>query len=460
MLKRIERAVFFFAVFFLPFQAGKHFWPDFSFVGGLRVDYLSPTLHATDILIILLFLMVVLEWIRGIRRIRVRLNLPFSLVGFYCGLRGALAVGKGIRIGRRIIFFLVFLFLLIFPFFFASSPEAVIFGGIKFLEFSFFAIYIAKKLSFRDKDVLIDSLSIGAIIVSFIAIIQFLKQGSVGGFLYLLGERTFTSSTIGIANMSLDGALILRSYSTFPHPNILAFFLFMVVILAFFKVKNEKDLYEKIFLMITLLISAIALFLTFSRTVIICFLLFAVYYFVFSFKKKKVKMSVFTLLFLGVVVTISYFVVYSSRFFDFDSFLQGFVPRQDLLNVAMLIFRESPIVVGVGINNFYIHEILYQKNISSTLLQPVHNIYALVLVEIGLLGLLGFLGFFRESVKILLKKIIKYKRKELKDFYKGVLVLMVSIMFVGFFDHFFLTLQQGQMMLALIIGLAWSRTRN
>src|SRR5687767_1088681 len=41
---------------FLPTQLGKHFWPEYSLLSGFRVDYLSPTLYLTDMLVLLLFL--------------------------------------------------------------------------------------------------------------------------------------------------------------------------------------------------------------------------------------------------------------------------------------------------------------------------------------------------------------------------------------------------------------------
>src|ERR1035437_9579523 len=48
-------AIFFYLLLlFLPTQFGKHFWPNFSYVYGIRIDYLSPTLYFTDVLIILI----------------------------------------------------------------------------------------------------------------------------------------------------------------------------------------------------------------------------------------------------------------------------------------------------------------------------------------------------------------------------------------------------------------------
>ena len=46
-----EKILLFLTILFLPTQLGKHFWPQFSYIYSLRVDYLSPTLYFWDILV-------------------------------------------------------------------------------------------------------------------------------------------------------------------------------------------------------------------------------------------------------------------------------------------------------------------------------------------------------------------------------------------------------------------------
>src|SRR4051812_29891213 len=45
--------LYFLLLLLLPTQLGKHFWPPFAFVHGLRIDYLSPTVYLTDLLLLL-----------------------------------------------------------------------------------------------------------------------------------------------------------------------------------------------------------------------------------------------------------------------------------------------------------------------------------------------------------------------------------------------------------------------
>jgi O-antigen ligase len=82
-------------------------------------------------------------------------------------------------------------------------------------------------------------------------------------------------------------------------------------------------------------------------------------------------------------------------------------------------------------------------------LQPVHNIFLLVLVESGLIGLIGFLMF-------LFGPILLHKPSNLLTKSQGVGLLLI-IIFLGMVDHYFLTLPQGQRVLFLVWGLLLAR---
>ena len=50
---KLYQLLFSLLILLLPTQLGRHFWPSYSFVFGLKVDYLSPTLYLTDIFLVL-----------------------------------------------------------------------------------------------------------------------------------------------------------------------------------------------------------------------------------------------------------------------------------------------------------------------------------------------------------------------------------------------------------------------
>ena len=79
--------------------------------------------------------------------------------------------------------------------------------------------------------------------------------------------------------------------------------------------------------------------------------------------------------------------------------------------------------------------------LSSWIHQPVHNIYLLIASETGLIGLILFLVFIFQ----LFRKIIG------QEYF--LLLIVFSFLFIGLFDHFFWTLQQGQLMFWLTLGI-------
>src|ERR1035437_8081006 len=81
-LAKISKLFFYLLILFLPTQLGKHFWPNSSFVYGLRLDYLSPTLYFTDILILLIFVFSLPQLLQLIKNSSKKYLLGFVL--FFC----------------------------------------------------------------------------------------------------------------------------------------------------------------------------------------------------------------------------------------------------------------------------------------------------------------------------------------------------------------------------------------
>lgn len=432
MREKFEKIIFFILIFFLPNQLGKHFWPQFSFVTGVRVDYLSPTLYVTDILILILFIV--------------------SLLDSYLVKQSGLNVARILNHLPTGVFFLFVLSLMVSTVT-SKSPSAAVFGTVKLLEFCFLGFYTAYRLKKKDIKTISKIFVVNAVFISTLTIWQFAKQESIGGFFYYLGERTFNSSTIGIANMAVNGQLILRPYATFPHPNVLAFFLFFVNTFIFSRIVYEKEAVKKVFYMAVLFLSSIALFLTFSRVIILLYVL-TLFYFLFKCINKKLAMFI--------TVSVLLFFLWSStlfyRFFDTTILLKDWNSRKELIDISISIFKEHPFF-GVGLKNFFYHASLYQKTIGPTLFQPVHNIFILVLVEIGIIGFFLFCTFLTKSFQRLLRTMRETKSREMRAFYRSTFFIFSAMLIVGIFDHFFLTLQQGQLMLAVILGFAWTKMR-
>src|SRR5258708_7934878 len=256
-MTKVERTLFYLFILLLPTQLGKHFWPDFSIVSGIRIDYLSPIVYVTDVLVFLLLVNFLLR-----QRVFVISNLKTQISNLH------LKSQKYYRVDAAIILFFLCNIL------FASRPLLSLYGFVKLSELAFLAIYLARTTrSYVQVQQVSVLFACSSIFESLLAISQYLNQGSLNGIFYYFGERTFTGDTPGIANAAIGGTLILRPYATFPHPNVLAGYLLIAMVLLWsFLLKNKNHLLQ-VSAVGSLIISRIALLLTFSR---ICILLWAV----------------------------------------------------------------------------------------------------------------------------------------------------------------------------------------
>lgn len=409
-MRLFERLIFFSLLATIPIQLGKHFWPEFSFVQGIRVDYLAPTFYVTDIIFLLLFVI-------SLKRLSTQLFAFFKKPVFV-----ALALGVIVALP------------------FSYSPLESVYSALKLFEFLYIGIYVSRIEFKKYREDITFLFLLGGLVEVVIAFFQFCSQASLGGVFYYLGERTFSVSTPGIATFRLGEHLILRSYGTFPHPNVLAFYLLIgfTFLLFSLRLKNER---KTIIFSICLAILLVGIILTFSRSIIIfvmaIIMIWAIKY--ASGMRKQIRVRIGVVAALGICITISLLMQRLS-----GEILRDVAYRLELFLIGLKVFVSHPL--GVGLNNFYYHEILFQKQITPTLLQPIHNIYALFIVHLGFFafGIFGFLSI----------QIVKY--------WKGGVIglLMVSALLVGLIDHYLVTLQQGQLMFSLLLGLYFNKVKE
>lgn len=409
-------------IFFMPTQLGKHFWPESSYVLGLRVDYLSPTLYFTDILMLVLGGIFVLQFGKGLwKKLRV----------------------KSFDLGHLALCLLALTFA--YSALFASRPSLVLYGAFKLFEMALFATVTAvvlKDEAFRVK--VFYAFLVAMLFQSFLAIAQFVMQSSIGGAFYFFGERTFSGSTPGIATGVLGQRLVLRPYATSPHPNVLAGFL-LISLLTTFYISQKENLKSRLADTVWAL-SSFVIFLSLSRLVISFTFLFWTIVFLSKSSLKKGRAIVLAFLLATVILTPFLFQRFAGLTLDSETV----VLRERLFSNSLEIALRSP-VFGVGQGHFLVNLPYYTTFYGGTMfLQPVHSVYFLVLSEWGILGIIALaLGIYVMFLRIKKSK-APYKRQ--------LYIIFLSILTIGFFDHYLLTLQQGQMLLAFSIGFIFALT--
>lgn len=441
-IKFKSNQIFYLLILLLPIQLGLHFWPPFAFVNGIRVDYLAPTIYLTDILV----LGILISWL--VDKLRVIMS------------SRALAKSRAWRSPscNDIMIFLLLLIFLIFNIVFAQNQFLAFFKALKILELTLLSIFIIEERpSFK---ITVYCLLIAVCYSSIIAWEQFIKQSSINGPFYFLGERSFNISTPGIARADILGKLILRPYATFPHPNVLAGFLTVVLPFLFFfpQITNSKKTSVLYFPLLLFVLAT--LFITFSRTAWITTLVISLVFF-FMTKKKIIKL--FTVSAIGrwtfglscLLLTFLLPFFWSRMESLFSSNLESLSIREKLINTSIQMFLKYPLT-GVGLNNF-IPEINHFTRINSYQeLQPVHNIFLLITAESGIVGIILFLILIFLIGRKLLNGYMVIWLKQKKPFsylaMQPFILSFSSLLFLSLFDHYFFTLQQTQLLFTIIIG--------
>jgi len=420
----IHKVFFYLLLMFLPTQLGLHFWPSWALVLGRRVDYLSPTLFLTDLLISLLLISWLVTVISRIKHV-VMLHKKYVVLIFCFAILNIV---------------------------FAAGKLVAFWTWIKFFEFVLLGVYIVSTKPNFGRVVL--SLSIGVLYSSLLAVSQFILQHSIGGPLWLLGERSFSAASPGIAQISLclPGAvncpLLLRPYATFSHPNVLGGFLAVtipIILYQFTVLSIAKQRKLKFYYGLTLVLGAFALLFSFSRSAWFVGVLGSA----FLYFEEKRRPQTFRwlldnstiILFLGIVlVTIMLFVP-----LPFFGNGESIVVRRDLAISAIRIWQHAPLM-GVGLGNFLPTLPYFLPSRTIYFLQPAHNIYLLLLSETGIVGM-GVFGFIIWSI-------IRNETKNGRISRYIYRASLVALLLLGLVDHYALTLQQGRLLLTILASLA------
>lgn len=368
--------------FFLPTQLSY----SLSFLNinlnGFRIDYLTPTIYLTDIII---WLIIVL----GVRSIKIT--------------------------KRNIFISLFFVLFIVSNILISDIWIASLYKWLRIIELFLLVVIIRSNKSIDIFKNFIYPLSLSMVVVNLLGILQKINKGSIDGLFYFLGERHY---------LFLDPNVSPYPYSTFSHSNSYAGFLLVFTILLI----QFKNKFNARYFYLSLTLSLIGLVLTNSLNV---YLTISVLVLLLMFKNKKELLKYF--------MFIDYSLV-DQKFVDYAN-LRFISHRIELIKSALVIIKEN-LLLGVGLNNFIPNLVKVNKHyINFWELQPVHNIFLLVLSEVGLIGFIVFVGliFFNFSI-------YNYP--------------LTAILITGLSDHYWLTLQQNILLFTFILTFAFNKSRS
>jgi len=387
--------------FLLSTQLGKHFFFPFSYLSGIRVDYLAPTLYAMDLISFVLLGSLFHEYrliFSSIPRLVHKYMLSIS-IGLLC---------------------------IILNFLLAPSKELWIYTLLRLIQwigvFIFFARYGARSQVFVW---LIWGIMCGAVIQLFLTLTQLSTRQSMQGIMYWLGERQFSIATPSIAKAVIAGKEFLRPYGSFSHPNSLAGF----YLLLYSFVLTQKNTIQPIVRFLLLLISSALVVISFSRAAIVVYAVVNLVYFLQIPSRCKwcvvAKTSVVAFLFIIA--------------FSISGDTQSFDKRLDFTHKAISIILQNP-TTGTGLGGYLIAQHEYPQKFPIFFEQPVHSIYLYTIAQLGIP--LSFLIF---------SYIALYIRPFLR--YSSFVLPVLAVATTGAIDHYWLTLPQNLFLSATIFGI-------
>jgi len=403
MITKIQSFLIYSLFLLLPTQLGHFFFGNFSLVNGVRIDYLAPTIYLTDIIVALLLI------IELIKKPKLITNGAIKFVK-----KNPIILSIGILILGNIVF--------------ATSPLLSIFRWAKVGEM-IVVFLIIKSFPNISKNIIFP-LFIGSLFQLILVSFQIVNGSSLQGFWYLLGERSFSISSPGISKIALGGVEILRPYGTFSHPNSLAGFYLLVY--GYFLFYSKKIILSQILSIsrqLLLAISTILVFLTFSKIAISMLIIITIWH-VFA-QKYKCTLCLAAKLVVPIIIG----GLFLSGTGDIDSISK----RIWLAKSAVQIIISHP-VYGTGLGNYLYSQGAFSIPYSYFFLQPVHNIFLLLISEVGV------------PLSILFGIMLSRILKPLFISQQGVVVIMI-ILITGFFDHYWITLQQNLILLPVVFGL-------
>ncbi|MEK9169941.1 MAG: hypothetical protein AAB788_04320 [Patescibacteria group bacterium] len=379
----------------LPTQLGKHFFFDFSYLSGVRVDYLAPTVYLLDVTVFLLAI--------------VNLKIVFKFFR-----------------NKKV---LISLFLLMINVLFSQLQIISFYWFIKIIEF-LIVFSLAKKIltTLKERSIL-TALFISGLFELFISLMQLINKHSIQGIFYYFGERLLTLSTPGVAKASIQGIEFLRPYGTFSHPNSMAgFFLLLYFFVLIYKKFNRYLALKYLYLFV----SSVLVFISFSKIAIACYLILNTYYLILNTK--------FNCKICKIARVITLFII-SLIFLSATTDPLTVNKRIELMKNSITIIMRYPIQ-GVGLGSYLVEQVKFSSKFYLFFNQPVHNIFLLFFSELGLI--IG--GIIIVFYLFYLRKLIKWSP-----------YLILVIVMTGFFDHYWLTLQQNFLLMGFVTGAILSR---
>jgi O-antigen ligase len=406
-------------VFLIPIQTRILYGPDQSYINWYFSYHLAFFVYLTD----LLFLVCFIAWLI-FDPPKIVWNRTFHLILLYI--------------------FMVFVGLL-----HVKHLNIGLYEAFKWLELFLIVIYVSYTFRTTKRfDLVLLALFLSGIAQSILAICQFHVQHDLN--LAFLGEYIPALGTPGLASLNVFGGKVIRAYGTFPHPNVLAGFLVSSILAGYYLVSRATKTAQWL-IGLGLISLFFGLFFTFSRIAWLAAALGSLVFIVFYFKTQG-KRSLIIVLSALIVSCATIALLFPNLITNRVSKVaeSDAVVNRGLFNhFGVQIMKQNPIL-GVGAGN-YIPAMEHGFRVEPWQYQPPHNIFIFLGAELGIFGVALFTLILFE----IFSRAWTNRRRLLT---LSLLTIGLLYVFIGCFDHYFVTIQQGRLIFFTILGLILALT--
>lgn len=306
----------------------------------------------------------------------------------------------------------------------------------------------AQTLSTVENDWYVFALWAGGIIQGGLGVYQFLNQSVFGS--KWLGMAPQQAMQGGASVIEFGIERWLRAYGSFGSPNSLGIYLAVLLVLGFILYFQIQARHYKILVSAGQLFISSGLLLSFSRGAWLAALVGIVALGFLIFSKEKGLLPLFYkqtsfIALISIFWVIIFFPIFSARF---NTHLRlealSISERASQYAEAISFIKTNPLFgVGPGVFTYALH--IKNPNFPYWQYQPVHNIYVLLVVEMGIVSVL----FLSVVMTGLLRKIIRNNPVYLPV----LLVLLVA----GIFDHWLASMFTGTVFWWVVWGLGYKK---
>lgn len=399
-------------VFLLPWQARWIYGE--SLINGGVFEYGRLSLYGTEILLLALLILGIIAK-RKAQSAKLKANIWIFLLLIWAGL----------------------------SILWSADKMLAWYGWLRLMEGVGLAWLLAQNSKLKAQNCIILSLIASGVIQSLIAVWQWVVQYSFAS--KWLGMAFFNPAVAGVSVIDNGAGRFLRAYGSLPHPNILAGFLVICLLAAVILIINNHASPKLIkWLWAGVAILTMGLFLTFSRAGWLALLLSLILILLVHLRvglkdlmtKRFLAITGLVVLIFGVLTSFYPDLVKTRLAGQARLEVQSNQQRLDLYNQAWPIIK-SHWLLGIGLGQYPLK--LYQDNptLESWAYQPVHDTGVLTLAELGIVGLFLFII------------IVIFAWRAKSPYWP----LLLAILVLGLFDHYFRSFYFGIILWWLVIGL-------